>query len=73
MYVSNFNVSTTFKDVSNTLQNFTFMGTTVFEIAGSPPLVKGVGTKRLGKEGSIPPYCVLENGDFEILCTDNVE
>ena len=39
-----------FKVVSNTLQDFTFMGTTVFEIAGesSPhPPVKGVGTKRL--------------------------
>ena len=38
-------------------KKFTFMGGTVFEIAGGggigstpPPLVKGVGTKRLGKE-----------------------
>ena len=35
-----------FKGVSNALQNFTFMGATVFEIAA---LVKGVGTKKLGK------------------------
>ena len=55
-YVNNFNISKTFKGVSNTLPNFTFMGATVFEIAGGggggrlePPLVKGVGTKRLGK------------------------
>ena len=51
-------MSKTFKDVSNTLQNFTFIGATVFEIAvGSarpPPLVKGVGTKGLGKEGLKP-------------------
>ena len=48
-----------FKDVSNTLENFTFMGTTICEIAvGSglppflppPPLVKGMGTEWLGKE-----------------------
>ena len=45
-------MSETFKGVSNTLQNFTFMGATVFEIAVEgrlAPLVKGVGTKRLGK------------------------
>ena len=39
---------------NNTLQNFTFMGTTVSEIAGwipldPPPLVNGVCTKRLSK------------------------
>ena len=43
----------TFNGVSNTLQNFSFMGATDFEVAGGPadppPLVKGVGTKRLGK------------------------
>ena len=48
------NISKAFKGVCNTLQNFRFMGVTVFEIAegsASPfPLVKGVGTKRLGKE-----------------------
>ena len=33
-YVRNFNISGTFKDVSNTIQNFMFIGTTVFEIAG---------------------------------------
>ena len=50
MYVSNFNISETFKDVSNTLQNFTLIGTTDFEIAPHPRrLVKDVGTKRLGK------------------------
>ena len=40
------------EDVSNTLQNFTFMEATVFETAGGsgrPPLVKDVGTKRLGE------------------------
>ena len=48
-------MSKTFKGVSNILQNFTFMGATVFEIAGGggggvgSTLVKGVGTKRLGK------------------------
>ena len=50
--MNNFNISNTFKGVSNTLQNFTFMGATVLEIAGGPadpPLVKGVGTKRLSK------------------------
>ena len=44
-YVNNFNISETFKDVSNTLQNFTLMGATVFEIVGGP----AVGTKMLGK------------------------
>ena len=43
----------TFNGVSNTQQNFAFMGATDFEVAGGPadppPLVKGVGTKRLGK------------------------
>ena len=43
-----------FKDVSNSPQNFTFMGTMVFEIAGgfsrsSTHLVKELGTKGLGK------------------------
>ena len=33
-YVNNFNISKTFKGISNTLQNFTFMGATVPEIAG---------------------------------------
>ena len=40
------------KDVSNTLQNFKFMGAMGFEIVGGVwqiPLVKCVGTKRLGK------------------------
>ena len=49
-YVNNFNISETFKDVSNTLQNFTFMETRVLAIAGGggsldpPPLppVKGL-------------------------------
>ena len=35
-YVNNFNISEAFKDVSNTLQNFTFMGAAVFEMAGGP-------------------------------------
>ena len=52
--MNNFNISKTFKGVSNTLQNFTFIRATIFEIAGGPadpppPPVKGVGTKRLGK------------------------
>ena len=56
-YVNTFNISKTFEGVSNTLQNFTFMGTKVSEIAEgsarlpSPPLVKGVGTKGFVKEG----------------------
>ena len=33
-YVINFNISRMFRDVSNTIQSFMFMGTTVFEIAG---------------------------------------
>ena len=33
-YLSNFNISETFKDVFDTLQNFTLMEATVFEIAG---------------------------------------
>ena len=54
-YVNNFNISKTFEGFSNSLQNFTFMRATVFEIAVGcwstppPPLVKDVGTKRLGK------------------------
>ena len=32
-YLRNVNISRMFKDVSNTMQNFMFMGTTVFEIA----------------------------------------
>ena len=51
-YANNFNISKMLKDVSNTLQNFKFMGATVFEIAwglSDPLLVKGVGTKRFGK------------------------
>ena len=49
--LSRVNICKTFKDVFNTLQNFKFTRTTVFEIAvGSfRPLVKGVGTKRLSK------------------------
>ena len=42
----------TFKDVFNTLQNFKFMGVMVSETAEgvrTTPLVKVVGTKRLGK------------------------
>ena len=45
-------MKTTVKNVTDTPQNFTFMGATGFEIARGPadfPLVKGVGTKRLGK------------------------
>ena len=46
-------MSETLKDVSNTIQNLKLMGATVFEIVGvrptPPPLVKGVGTKRLSK------------------------
>ena len=34
-YVNDFKISKTFKDVSNTLQSFTFMGATVFEITGA--------------------------------------
>ena len=53
-YLGNFNISRTFKDVSNNLQNFPFMETMVFEIAGGGggggALVKGVGTKRFSKE-----------------------
>ena len=45
-YVNNFNISKTFNNVFNTLQNFIFIGATAFAIA---PLVKDVGTKRLGK------------------------
>ena len=52
-YVSNLNISKTFKGVSKSLQNFMFMRGTVFELVGGPadppPLVNGVGTKRLGK------------------------
>ena len=40
------------QDVFNILQNFKFIGPRVSEIAGGsgrpPPLVSGVGTKRLG-------------------------
>ena len=39
----------TFKDVSNTIQNFMFMGTTVFELAGVPPRVKGLVKEGLWK------------------------
>ena len=54
-YVRNVNISRTFKDVSNSIQNFMFMGTTVSDVAGGPPylpprLAKGVGTKKLDKE-----------------------
>ena len=60
-YVSNFYISMTFKDVSNTLQNFTFMGTTVFEMVGGgppeppPPLSERCGCQRLGK-GRVKQY-----------------
>ena len=33
-YVNDFNISKTLKDVSDTLQNFKFIGAMVFEIAG---------------------------------------
>ena len=36
-YVNNFYTSKTFKDVSNTLQNFEFIRAMVFEIAKGPP------------------------------------
>ena len=57
--LNNFYISKTFKDVSNTLQNFKFIGPRVLEIAGGPadlppsphPLASGVGTKRLGTGG----------------------
>ena len=65
------------------MQNFTFMGATVFEIAGGsarppPPLVKGVGTKMLGKgrvKGGehvtvknliISCYCMLEHNNIVV-------
>ena len=55
------------KDISNTLQNFTFMRTMVFETAGSrstapppPPLVKGVGIKRLGN-GRVKAHGIFMN------------
>ena len=35
-YVKNFDISRALKDVSNTVQNFMFMGLTGFEIAGGP-------------------------------------
>ena len=50
---NNFKISETFNDISNALQNVTFTDRRVFEIAGevqpNPPLVKGMGTARLGK------------------------
>ena len=45
MYYVNFNIYRTSKYVSNTLQNFTFMETTVFDIAKGPP--KRLGTGRV--------------------------
>ena len=49
-YARNFNISRTFKDVSNSIQNFRFMETAVFEIVGGRPLlVRSLGTKRLVK------------------------
>ena len=62
--MSNFNISRTFKDVSDTLQSFTFMGTTVFEIAEEgpadlPSLVKGVS---LGK-GRVKNVYDLDDGE----------
>ena len=56
-YINKLNISETLNHVSNTLQNFKFMGATVFEIVVGPAdrsLVKGVGTKRLGK-GRVNP------------------
>ena len=55
-YVKNFNIFKTFKDVSNTLQNFNFMWATVFEMAGGPidppPLgMKVCAPKSLVKKG----------------------
>ena len=48
--MNNFNISKTFKGISNILQNFTFIEATVFETAGgSARQKKGVDTKRLGK------------------------
>ena len=58
-YVSKFNISRTFKDVSNTLRNFMFMGTTVFETAGRV-FSRPVGTKRLGKE-RVSPFVIHLN------------
>ena len=68
-YVNNSNISKTLKDVSNTLQNFKFMGATVFEIAGGPAdplrLLKGVGTKRLGKRRVTVGYLIKRGAYFE--------
>ena len=57
-----------FKDGCNTVQNFTVMGATVFEIAGEfgrpPPIVKGVGTKRQRvKSGFIGEWSLFESDD----------
>ena len=51
------NISKTLKDVSNTLQNFTFIGAAVFEIAGGPWYKVWVpkGLVREGLKASKPP------------------
>ena len=57
-----------FKDVSNTLQNFKFMGAMVFEIAGRsgrPPLVKDASTKRLGK-GRVKEFSDVNQHLYEV-------
>ena len=58
-YVSKFNISRTFKDVSNTLQYFKFMVTMVFETAGRG-FSQPVGTKRLGKK-RVSPFVIHLN------------
>ena len=58
-YTSKFSISRTFKDVSNTLQNFMFMGTTIFETAGRG-FDRPVGTKRFGKE-RVSPFVIHLN------------
>ena len=47
--VTNFNISETFKAVSNTLRNFTIMGATVFQIAGGGRGEGPVRTSPFGK------------------------
>ena len=61
-YVNNFNISKTFKGVSNALQNFRFIGATVFEIAGGGRLDLPF-TNRLGKGrvNGFPLYFALSS------------
>ena len=59
------------------LQNFKFMGATGFEMAGesgrfSPPLVKGVGTKRLGKGRVTVGYLIKRGAYFETRRNFNI-